>query len=174
MRQKRLIFFIIGLALLFSFLFFKNPDKIKPGEKAPTLDLLDQEGKGVSLKKYLGKVVLINFWASWCPPCLEEMPSLEVLQNQFKNSDFVLVSVNRDSGNFAKAMQAVERARGLLHFTFPVFYDVPESAAELYGVTALPTSFLVGRKGEILQQMEGGRDWNNPKIFAIIKKALEE
>ncbi len=137
---------------------------------APEFSLSDINGKKVSLSDFKGKVILLNFWATWCGPCTAEMPSLNRLYAAFKNDGFVVLAVSIDPSD--KPVRSFVSAKGI---TFPVLMD-PEKEAyfDLYAVFALPTSFLIDRKGMIIAKVLGDREWDSPdmknKIADLLKK----
>ena len=121
------------------------------GGPAPEFTLKDLKGHPVSLADYRGKVVLLNFWATWCEPCKKEMPEMQAAYEKFKDRGFVVLSVNfgEDSdpaGAFAH--------HGLL--TFPILLDPKVSVAARYGVVSLPVSFFIDSEGIIQERVFGG------------------
>ena len=137
---------------------------------APAFTLSDISGKKVSLSDFKGKVILLNFWATWCGPCTAEMPSFNRLYAAFKNDDFVVLAVSIDSSE--KPVQSFVSAKGI---TFPVLMDPDKEAYfDLYAVFALPTSFLIDRKGMIVEKILGDREWHSPdmkkKIADLLKR----
>jgi peroxiredoxin len=137
---------------------------------APEFSLSDINGKKVSLSDFKGKVILLNFWATWCGPCTGEMPSLNRLYASFKNDGFMVLAVSIDPSD--KPVRSFVSSKGI---TFPVLMD-PEKEAyfDLYAVFALPTSFLIDRKGMIIAKVLGDREWDSPdmknKIADLLKK----
>lgn len=114
----------------------------KIGEPIGDFELLDLEGKAVKLSDYAGKTVLINAWATWCPPCRAEMPALEAYYQQYQQSDFVVLAVNA-----GEPQQLAAEFINSYKYTFPVVLD-PEAHTLLeMGITGFPTSILVDKKG---------------------------
>jgi peroxiredoxin len=121
-------------------------------------------GKSFRLAGHRGQVVLINFWATWCPPCLEEMPALERLWQQHKDSGFVLVAVSLDADPAPVApFLAAHR------LTFPVALDSKFEVANLYGVRALPATFVVDRLGNLAALALGPRTWDNDAAHSLVE-----
>lgn len=119
---------------------------------APELTLTDTHGKLSSLAEYRGQVVLINLWATWCPPCKEEMPALESFYRKHKADDFVIVAIN-DGDPIADVIQFVEEYR----LTFPVWVDPTYIATEqAFKTLNLPSSFVINREGTIVLSWVGG------------------
>ena len=142
-------------------------ESLKP---APTFELPDINGKKVSLTDFKGKVVLINFWATWCGPCKAEMPSLNSLYSTFKNDGFVVLAVSIDTSE--KPVKSFVSEKGI---AFPVLMD-PEKEVYFddYAVFAMPTSFLIDRKGMIAEKFIGERVWDSQeikdKVVSVLRK----
>ena len=137
---------------------------------APAFTLSDISGKKVSLSDFKGKVILLNFWATWCGPCTAEMPSFNRLYAAFKNDGFVVLAVSIDSSE--KPVQSFVSAKGI---TFPVLMDPDKEAYfDLYAVFALPTSFLIDRKGMVVEKILGDREWDSPDMKKKIADLLKQ
>ncbi len=124
-------------------------------------------GGQVRLASYRGKVVLLNFWATWCPPCLVEMPAMERLHGRLRDKGFVVLAISLDADEGAVPPFLKEHG-----FTFPVGLDSRQRLAALYGVRALPSTFLLDRKGRIVAQALGPREWDGPAALAVIDTLL--
>ncbi len=140
-------------------------DLIKPPRptQAEDFSLPMPDGRTFRLSDQRGKVVFINFWATWCPPCREEMPAMERLYAQQKNGPFTMVAVSLDA-NPALVGPYVERAR----LTFPVALDPKMDLANSYGVRALPASFVVDPRGMVVAMALGPRAWDGPAARALM------
>lgn len=139
------------------------------GVIAPGFTLSNMQGKQVSLADYRGKVVVLNFWASWCPPCRAEMPSMEQLYGKLKGSDFVLLAVNvEENGRSATAAFSQK-----IPMSFPVLLDDNQHVSELYRVSGIPQTFIINKKGEIVQEVTGGRDWNSPETIKFLTSLMK-
>jgi thiol-disulfide isomerase/thioredoxin len=131
-------------------------------EKAPnadfTLPLLD--GTRQTLSGLKGSVVFLNFWATWCPPCREEMPAMEKLYQRFKSEglEFLTVNIQEDK----KTVEAFMKQMGL---SFPVALDSGGDAAALYGIRGIPTTYILGRDGAIIAAAVGGREWDSQAMM---------
>lgn len=145
---------------------YPNPI-LKVGGVAPSLELQDLNGKSHRLENYRGKVVLINFWASWCPPCLIEMPSLVSVYKQFKDKGFEILAVNLDEN-----VKPVHEFLESLHIPFKVFLDPKGIAAQTYLVYGLPYTVLLDREGKVQFKVFGGHDWDRGEPFEKIKALL--
>jgi len=122
----------------------------------------------VSLKDFRGKLVFLNFWASWCLPCREEMPAMERLYQEFKDKGFVIVAVNvkdkrKDALAFIKELKV----------TYPALYDPEGEVGLLYGAWGLPATYLIGREGVGLARMWGPAQWYSPEARDLIRKLLD-
>ncbi len=136
---------------------------------ASDFTLPDLAGRPVRLSDCRGKVVLLNFWASWCPPCRSEMPSMQKLNGLLKNKKFVILAAAQDQDP-KKATDFVKTNK----YTFPVLLDPKNQAARLYGVTAYPTTFLIDKKGRIRAREVGASDWAAKAVVSQIVKLAEE
>jgi peroxiredoxin len=116
------------------------------------------------LSEQRGKTVLINFWATWCPPCLEEMPALERLYRQHRGNGFVLVAVSVDADP-ARVTPFVKKHE----LSFPVVFDPKMKLAERYGVRALPATFLVDRTGHLTALALGPRAWDSDASHSLVE-----
>ena len=143
--------------------------QLKPwsGGMAPLLALRDLEGRVHRLEDYRGKVVLINFWATWCDPCREEMPSMRQLRSTLKGFPFEVLAVN--------LAESESRIRGFMErvpMNFPVLLDRDSAAAKAWSVRVLPVSFLVGPDGRIRYSIVGEIDWSREDVRRQIQELL--
>lgn len=122
------------------------------------------------LADYGGKVVLLNFWATWCPPCRAEMPSMQALYEAYRERGLVVLAVSVDVQGRSAVAPFIE-ARKL---TFPVLLDPRSVAQSIYGVGAIPTSFLLDRRGRIVSREVGAMDWNSAAARSIVERLLGE
>lgn len=169
---------LLAAAVLFVLPRWLEPDagtsgarqKIAVGEVLTGLKFTDLEGKTYTLDDFGKELYLINFWASWCPPCLVEMPSMEKLRSSFVNQGFEVLAVDVEEGAPQQAPPVVKR----LGLSFPIFHDPENYLGDLFDITALPYSAIVDRKGEILLLQRGERDWNTDEIRNKISKWLSD
>ncbi len=147
----------------------KRLDLIRPSRPkyAPDFTLPTPGGGRVRLSEQRGKVVLVNFWATWCPPCLEEMPAMERLWRRHKDAGFVLLAVSLDAD--PRKVPPFVSAR---KFTFPVAVDPKMTVAETYGVRALPSSFVIDRDGTIAGVALGPRAWDDAAAHGLLQAML--
>jgi cytochrome c biogenesis protein CcmG/thiol:disulfide interchange protein DsbE len=136
---------------------------------APDFAVPDLSGQAVRLSGLRGQVVLMNLWTTWCPPCREEMPSMEKLYQHLKHRGFVLLAVSQDENGKA-AVEPFVRELGL---TFPVLVDPEHQVGDRYQVWGYPESFLIDREGRIVERIIGPRDWASAEQMAAVERLLE-
>lgn len=134
---------------------------------APAFVLPDLTGKVVRLDDLRGKVVLLNVWATWCQPCVEEMPTLESLSRRMAGRDFVLLAVSQDE--LPEKVKPWTESHGL---TFTVLLDPRGEVGNHYGVTGYPETFVIDRQGNIVHHHVGFRNWTDPGIVSAIETLL--
>lgn len=144
-------------------------------EAAPVFAAMGLNGDSVGLQDFAGRVILLNIWATWCPPCRQEMPSLERLNEQLAGRGLSVVAVSvdesaRPDGTRGIVANFVKRY-GL---RFPVLLDPRGHVEDLYGVDALPTTFLIDREGRIRRKVVGGAQWDRPPYSDLVRKLLGE
>jgi len=128
---------------------------VELGARAPDFTLTDLQGQKVMLSQFRGQVVLVNFWATWCPPCREEMPSMESLHRRFKDQGLVLLALNVDEDG---APAVIDFLKGK-DYTFPILLDTGAEVQNLYQVFRFPETFVIDRNGNIVDRVIGGRNW---------------
>jgi peroxiredoxin len=140
------------------------------GSPAPAFQLIDLQGNRQALPDYHGKVVLLNFWATWCGPCRVEMPSMEILYQDLKKEGFAILAISSDPQGSIVTRPFVA-SKGL---TFPILHDSDYRVSGSYGVRTLPMSFLIDRNGTLTHRVFGARDWNSPEARELIHGLLQE
>ncbi len=138
---------------------------------AKDFSLTDADGTVHRLSQYRGHVVLVNFWATWCPPCLREMPSMQRLWEQLKDRDFVLLAV--DVGEDEETVFGFTLSLDV-PIEFPLLLDRQGNIVAEWPVRGLPTTFLVDRNGRIVYRAVGGREWDAPELVEAIRVLLHE
>ena len=131
---------------------------------APPFSLSDRDGKPIDLSAYRGKVVLLNFWASWCPPCRDEEPSLRKLARVMDPGTFQLVAVSVDEGGWP----AIDKFFGGNPPPYAVALDRDARISQTYGTTKLPESYLVDSSGTLRLKFVGPRNWTEPAVFTLL------
>jgi thiol-disulfide isomerase/thioredoxin len=143
--------------------------KVYSGAQDKPLQLLDLEGKAVNLKDYRGKVVLLNFWASWCPPCVHEIPSMTRLKTELEGQPFEILAVN-----LAEDRPAIDVFLKAHKVNFPILQDQSGSAVQTWQVFAYPSTYLIDRKGQIRYALFGGSEWDQPDPMTKIRALIAE
>lgn len=138
---------------------------------APDFVLENMDEEKVSLKEFRGKVVLINFWATWCPPCRREMPSMERLYQKINGDNFTVLAINQ-----MEAEDLVFAFTGQLEIdlTFTILFDKDSSVSQAFNVKGLPTSYLIDKKGNIRYRAIGGREFDHPEVEKLITDLIKE
>lgn len=136
---------------------------------APDFTLADLAGEQVRISDFRGTVVLLNFWATWCPPCREEIPSLIRLQKLMAGNRFSLVTVAVDDGGAA----AVEKYFSRTGFRLPTLIDVTGEISRRYGITGIPETFVIDKQGMVVKKIIGPLDWSDPDMVAYLKQLAD-
>ena len=165
--MKRLIFFFVAVTFVIAsngkFAFAGTQlYKIKQPFMAPDFDLPDVDGKRYRLRDLKGKVLVVNFWTTWCPPCLQEMPAMNRAWKKFDKSKVIILAINVGENE-----DAIFDFTGKYPVDFPLVMDVTGKIIKKWKVIALPTTFVVNSKGEVVYRVVGGRDWDSD---ALVKK----
>ena len=176
MKPKSVILiavFIVAIAIiLFSVKREETPktQAVVVGLNAPEFSLSDPSGKTYTLSELKGSVVFINFWATWCPPCIEEMPSIQNLYNGFKDrKEFRMVTILYKD-DYEKAMAYMKQN----NYALPVLIDREGKSAKAYGVTGVPETYIVDKQGVLRQKVIGPADWNSTEADSLISNLLKQ
>jgi peroxiredoxin len=137
---------------------------------APEIAAEPLEPGPARLSDYRGRVVLVNFWATWCPPCRAEMPSMQTLYEAYRDRGFVVLAVSGDS----QGREVVGPFVGEYRLSFPVLLDPRQRAQLRYGVGAIPTSFVVDRRGRVVSKEVGAVGWDSQAARALVERLLGE
>lgn len=143
--------------------------RINPPFEAEGFTLEDLRGSMMSLRDFRGKVIFLNFWASWCGPCRIEMPAMELLWQVFQDDDFVILAVD-----VKEERDTVSSFIEKNDYTFPVLLDSRGKVASMYDLRAYPTSFLIDREGKVVGKAVGAREWASKDSFDLIKYLLDK
>jgi thiol-disulfide isomerase/thioredoxin len=169
--------------LLFSFVLYADPmdlpANVQDSFRKAGLTLLREkrqirdftlktiDGKSLTLSQLKGKVVFLNFWATWCPPCRTEMPSMEILYQRYKDKGLEFVAVD--------IMESGAEVSGFLRdnsYSFPIALDASGNVSSSYGIQAVPATFIIDRDSKIIFSAVGARSWNTPAIFTAFERLL--
>lgn len=174
MKKNALITIIVLLAIVGGLFFFgqnsgQRSTIIREGDVAPDFSLTSLQGKPVSLSSFRGRVVMVHFWATWCPPCVEEMPALEGLARTFVDRDFDILAVSVDEGGANAVASFMKKNR----LSLPVLLSPDHAAATLYGTFKFPETYLVDRGGIVRKKLIGAVDWTRPEAQQFIRALLD-
>ncbi len=136
--------------------------------KAQNFILRDLSGNQVSLEDHLGKIVFLNFWATWCPPCREEMPSMEKLHTRFKKDDFIILAID-----LQETRQQVKRFKERFKLNFTILLDSDGKVGSMYAIRSIPSTYLVDRKGYLIGGALGARDWASDDAIKLFEHLLK-
>lgn len=147
-----------------------TPEERQP---APEIAVISDKGQETKLQSYKGKVVLVSFWASWCGPCLEELPTFSQLVQKYQGKGLEILAINVD--------ESIDDAKAFIPdfwknkaIPFPTYFDRDTKAARAFNVDVLPANFVVDRKGRIAFSGMGASDWSSPEIGDSIESLLNE
>lgn len=143
------------------------------GSRVPDYSAVTMTGDTVSLEDYRGRVVLLNVWATWCTPCVREMPALEQLHKAHEADGLSVVAVNVDASTPGLGMADVQRFIDDVGVTFTILLDPGGEIENRFRVSGLPMTFLIDREGRLRQKIVGAREWNEPDITAQIRELLD-
>ncbi|MCW9059155.1 MAG: TlpA family protein disulfide reductase [Gammaproteobacteria bacterium] len=139
------------------------------GKPAPEFTLPDTEGRSHQLSDYRGKVVVLNFWATWCPPCREEMPAMERLHQLVGDENIAVVAIN-----VGEDEDTIFRFTGDYPVTFPLLMDLGGRIVEEYPVIGLPTTYIIDPAGVIRHRAVGTREWDAPELVEELRALQRE
>ena len=137
----------------------------------PKTAMQNGAGETVTLNSFRGKVLLINFWATWCAPCIREMPSLDRLQAAMNGQNFQVIAINSDRQGSKVAQPFLEKL-GIQHLD--IFIDENMTIGRALGVKGLPASFLISADGRVLGRLDGLAEWDTPETFALVQYYLKK
>ncbi len=181
MRIFGVIFILVALIAsgLIGFYLSGSFDSARPGDAvqvqigqiAPDFELSDKSGRRFNLSSLRGKVVLVNFWATWCPPCRAEIPSMEQMYKNYSQDgglELLAINVEPEGPGIID-----EFSRNYPH-SFPVVFDLDAEVQNKYGVFKYPETFIVNKKGIIVERVIGGIDWAAPDVLSYLNKLMQE
>ena len=137
------------------------------GTSAPQFTLGARGGQNVSLAQYKGQVVMLNFWASWCGPCRQEMPLLESIYKKYSRLGFTMIGVNVEPDSNA-ANEWLKQTP----VSFPILYDKDSRVSKMYDVSGMPSTVIIDRNGMECARAEGAADWASPAAAALVRKLV--
>lgn len=144
-------------------------DLLVPGSSAPEFQAVHLgSGTPAKLADYRGKVILLNIWATWCVPCLQEMPSMQRLQEKLQGTDFHIVAVSVDEQDSTVVRQFAQK----LGVTFEILHNQDQSIRSIYQTTGVPENYIIDRDGVIVKHVIGAASWDSPANEAMIRALL--
>ncbi|WP_164549022.1 TlpA disulfide reductase family protein [Amphritea opalescens] len=135
------------------------------------LEISQIDGSPADLNQYQGRLVLVNFWATWCPPCIEEMPSLQRLQQQFDPEKFQVIAVNLGQSGTTVAQFFSQQT---FDFDLPVYLDSKGKAFGQLKIAGMPSSFLISADGVLIEKIVGAREWDHPANIKAVHEMIQE
>jgi peroxiredoxin len=143
--------------------------ELKEGQPAPGFTLATLDGGMASPADHRDKLVILNFWATWCQPCTLEMPSLEALWSRYRDRGLVVIAVSVDRGAPRALLEPYVRN---LKLTFPILLDPDSQTSNRWRVTAIPATFIVRPGGDVAGVVTGAREWNSDEMRALVERLL--
>jgi cytochrome c biogenesis protein CcmG/thiol:disulfide interchange protein DsbE len=179
--EKRIFCHFLACAILSFFCLAGNTDAsslsskidikpIKGNRTLPSLNLEDLKGTKVDLKGFKGKVIFLNFWATWCGPCKEEMPSMEAFYQRFKDRNFIFLTFSVDYEGPKPVREFIAKNR----YTFPVFVDQKSEALDIFEVTGISTTFVIDKQWKLLGKDIGPRNWTSSEIVSYLTQLISQ
>lgn len=169
--QTRILGALVLFGVLLLWFYLRHQDLNNASivsQQSPDIVFKDAAGQTIKLSSFKGKVVLLQFWASWCGACAEELPSVNQFVKKFPDDKFAFIPISVDEGGVAD----VEAFRKKVPFDFKVYYDNTNMAADSLGTYKLPESYLIGKDGKILKKIVGPQEWMKPKYEEMIRSVL--
>ncbi|CAH2031131.1 TlpA family protein disulfide reductase [Trichlorobacter ammonificans] len=171
--MKRLVLLICCLMMIVSGCSKEKSSVSSAGVRekspAPEVNVISMDNQQLTLASLKGKVVLLNFWATWCPPCREEIPSMMKLNSFMAGKPFQMVCISVDEGG-KKAVEEFFRNSG---FMLPTYFDPSGQVARNFGVTGVPETFVIDRQGVVAKRVIGGLDWSSPEVIAFLEGLMK-
>lgn len=177
---------LAGVVALISITYFTNRAMFLPGPDVHTVDpeevakrtpiqdfiVTDADGSPKKLSEFRGSVVILSFWASWCTPCLVELPTFAEIEDKFRERGLKILAVNVDDGDTGKtfAHDFWEKKK----FPFPTYFDKPKTVAQQFEVDMLPSNFVIDREGRLVFSSFGANDWSSAETVEFLEQLLNE
>jgi cytochrome c biogenesis protein CcmG, thiol:disulfide interchange protein DsbE len=171
--------FAAALVVLFAWTNRDRLNPVMPGRAAPNFTAVDLQGNVRTLDDYRGKVLLVNIWATWCPPCQEEMPSMERLYREIDHEDFEILALSVDAAlgsrdSFGRPGGDLESFGESMGLTFTILHDPSGKVQQTFQTTGIPESFIVDRDGIIIKKVAGATAWDAPVNVDLVRRLLGE
>ena len=166
-RYLQIAIFILLAAFVVVVYDTLNEHVVVVGDKAPDFNITSDTGKPITRSNFGGRVLVLNFWATWCPPCIDELPSLDEFQRQLSGQGVVVVGVSVDK-NEKQYKDFLKKAR----VSFQTSRDSDASISAEYGTFKYPETYVINAKGEVVAKYIGPKDWMSAEVIADMKKIL--
>jgi peroxiredoxin len=140
---------------------------VEAGDKAPNFSITSDSGRTFTRSDFGGKLLVLNFWATWCPPCVEELPSLNEFQRMLADKGVVVLGVSVDTN-----LQAYQNFLRRTKVEFQTARDPEATISARYGTFKYPETYLINRDGKVVQKIVGPRDWTSPDMLDSLKPLL--
>jgi len=174
MKAKTLILLVIIVAAILAAVLTMKPaqrtEMASVGMVTPDFELFDLNRSKSSLSDMKGSVVFVNFWSTWCTSCVDELPSIEQMHRNFAGSPSFRVVTILYKDDLNRALNYMKQNG----FTFPVYLNPDESAAKIFGITGIPETFIIDKKGVLRHKVIGPADWDNPHALKFFESLISE
>jgi cytochrome c biogenesis protein CcmG, thiol:disulfide interchange protein DsbE len=172
---------LIIVALIFLILRVQSPvtenpqpeaNQFKPQEGyiAPRFSLRNLKGNLEGLDDHSGKVIIVNFWATWCVPCVKEMPSFEILYRRYRSQGLILLAVSLDKDDSTKVQEFADKYK----LSFPVLLDTEGVAEKLYPSFSIPFTYVIDKQGRVVARVDGAKNWESSETFEAVEHLLKQ
>jgi peroxiredoxin len=147
-----------------------NQFKSQEGYMAPRFSLRNLKGNMEGLDDHLGKVIVVNFWATWCVPCVKEMPSFENLYRRYRSQGLTLLAVSLDKGDSTKVQEFADKHK----LSFPILLDTKGVAEKLYPSFSIPFTYVIDKQGRVVARVDGAKNWESSETFEAVEHLLKQ
>jgi peroxiredoxin len=147
-----------------------NQFKSQEGYMAPRFSLRNLKGNMEGLDDHLGKVIVVNFWATWCVPCVKEMPSFENLYRRYRSQGLTLLAVSLDKGGSTKVQEFADKHK----LSFPILLDTKGVAEKLYPSFSIPFTYVIDKQGRVVARVDGAKNWESSETFEAVEHLLKQ
>ena len=143
---------------------------VRDEKKSPPCCLESLSGEKVQLSDLKDKIIFLNFWATWCGPCKEEMPSIETLYQCYRERDFVFLTISVDYEGREPVRKFIEKRR----YGFSVLLDPKGKTLDLFEISKIPATLIIDRKGRMIGRVTGPRNWSSSEVFSLVDQMLND
>ena len=147
-----------------------NQFKPQEGYLAPRFSLRNLKGNMEGLDDHSGKVIFVNFWATWCVPCVKEMPSFENLYRRFRSQGMTILAVSLDKGDSTKVKEFSDKHK----LSFPILLDTEGVVEKLYPSFTIPFTYVIDKQGRVVARVDGAKNWESPETFEAVEHLLKQ